>query len=430
MIKRSFFGLVKPKLQYEIIDDAQPEPVNINASEKIMLYIDQPYENKANSLLKIGDQVKNGQKIEVVKDADAYMLSSKSGQISNISSFVGFMEKKLTAVTIDIDDQANQLLDDSFKDVYKTPSMENAKDLLSGLPGKPDFDVFFHPDKPIKSIVVLGVDGDLLTTTNQWFIKNGIISVKTGIDLLRKITGIHDIILIVPQHLAQVAGSAGATVKTVDSEYPAAHPQLIIRHILADKNLGGNDIASNSGIAFFSAEAVSAIGAAYKTGQIPLDKIVTFISKDGNKHLVSVPIGTPAKDILNELNETLTDGDRVIFGGPMTGVAVYSPDYPVMPDTDSIVIQDKSQVVERADVACINCGECVRVCPANIQINQLIRFLEAGKYEEAAEQYDLFSCIECGLCSYVCESRIPVFQHIKLAKHTLESMNAAEENNA
>ena len=48
MIKRSFFGLVKPKLQYEIIDEAQPEPVNVNASEKIMLYIDQPYENAQN----------------------------------------------------------------------------------------------------------------------------------------------------------------------------------------------------------------------------------------------------------------------------------------------------------------------------------------------------------------------------------------------
>jgi hypothetical protein len=30
----------------------------------------------------------------------------------------------------------------------------------------------------------------------------------------------------------------------------------------------------------------------------------------------------------------------------------------------------------------------------------------------------------------VCESRIPVFQHIRLAKHTLESMTAAEESNA
>ena len=120
----------------------------------------------------------------------------------------------------------------------------------------------------------------------------------------------------------------------------------------------------------------------------------------------------------------------MIIGGPMKGVSVFSSDFPVMPDTDTIIIQDKNQITERSDIACTNCGECVRVCPANIQVQQLIRYLDAGQYEEAADQYDLFSCIECGFCSYVCESRIPVFQHIKLAKHTIESMKAAEESNA
>jgi electron transport complex protein RnfC len=56
----------------------------------------------------------------------------------------------------------------------------------------------------------------------------------------------------------------------------------------------------------------------------------------------------------------------------------------------------------------------------------LVRFLEAGQYEEAADNYDLFSCIECGLCSYVCVSRMPIFQYIKLAKHELARVNTAE----
>lgn len=430
MIKRSFFGLVKPKLQYEVIDEAQPEPVKVKDPEKIRLYIDQPPESSKKTELKVGDQVKSGQRVAVTQDADDYLLSSRSGQISDISPFVGIMGKKYSAVTIDVDDASDQIIDDSFKNVCQTPSLENAKDLLSGLPGKPDFDVFFNHEKPVKTIVVLGVDGDLLTTTNQYFIKAGIIAVKTGIDLLRKITGIHDVVLVVPQHLAQVAGSSGATVKTVDLEYPAANPQLIMRYIFAADKSGSDQTESKSGVAFFNAEAVCAIGAAYNTGQLPLDKMVSLISKDGNKRLLSVPIGIPLQDILSQFNETLNDGDRVILGGPMKGVSVFSADYPVLPDTDTIIVQDKNQITERSDIACTNCGECVRACPANIQVNQLIRLLEAGQYEEAADQNDLFSCIECGFCSYVCESRIPVFQHIKLAKHTLESMKAAEESNA
>jgi len=60
----------------------------------------------------------------------------------------------------------------------------------------------------------------------------------------------------------------------------------------------------------------------------------------------------------------------------------------------------------------------------------LVRFLEAGQYEEAADNYDLFSCIECGLCSFVCVSRIPIFQYIKLAEYELERAKTVEATNA
>jgi electron transport complex protein RnfC len=56
----------------------------------------------------------------------------------------------------------------------------------------------------------------------------------------------------------------------------------------------------------------------------------------------------------------------------------------------------------------------------------LVRYLEAGQFEVARDQFALFACIECGFCAYVCESRIPILQHIKLAKHTLENSGGTE----
>jgi electron transport complex protein RnfC len=60
----------------------------------------------------------------------------------------------------------------------------------------------------------------------------------------------------------------------------------------------------------------------------------------------------------------------------------------------------------------------------------LVRLLENGLYDEAAEEYDLLSCIECGLCSYVCVARIPLFQYIMLGKHEFDIIKSAEESNA
>ncbi|MGM0452136.1 MAG: 4Fe-4S dicluster domain-containing protein [Thermodesulfobacteriota bacterium] len=425
MSKRSFFGFMPPQLRYDTISDAQSEPATVSPKKKVTLFIDAPLEKAAESRLHVGDGVKRGQKLQLAADAAAYAISPVAGNVVGIAPFVGVMERQMTAVTIEVSaDEA----DTAFQSQAKTPTMENAASFLSKLPGSPDFSGLMQPGASVKTIVVLGADNDLQTLTNQYVIQSDIASVKTGIDILRKISGVQNIILVVPSHLVQAANAAGAGVKTVSGAFPAAHPELIAMDLLADE-LGGHPSRENAA-AFFSAEAVAAIGRAYESGQIPVHKLLTFVKKDGARHLISAPVGTHAGDVIEAMGDTVTSGDRLVFGGPMTGQAIYTLDHPVQPDTDAILVQDQDRIIEGKDVACTNCGECVRVCPTNVPVNELIRYLDAGQYEQAAEAAELYACIECGYCTYVCEARIPIFQFIRLAKHALERRKAAEEENA
>jgi electron transport complex protein RnfC len=420
MIKRSFLGLVKPRLRYNLVPDSVQE---LPAPKKVTLLLKVSQNGGPPSTLKVGDAVKTGQRLSASPESAEYVISSVTGTISALAPHVGPLAQKYSAITIDAGGQDDW--DDQFKN---EPSLDTAMKFFEYAPGNPSFKAFSDPEKTIRTIVINGMDQDLLLTVNQYMVQNEAAAVKSGVQALKKITGANRIVITVPENLVQQATTTGAEVKTVSGTYPDSLPHMVMKDLLGQVVLAGDTVEDTEAV-FMSAEAVAAIGTAFSASRPSVTKVLTVVGKDGATRNVRTRIGTRIGDVLKACNISLSDRDRLILGGPMRGAGTYSEDLPVEPGTDGIVVQDEADSAQVTDYPCTNCGECVRICPVKIPVNMLVRFLEARLYEDARNMYDLDCCIECGLCSYVCVSRIPIFQYIMLGKYELSLMETAEAAN-
>lgn len=424
MLKRSFFALSAPRLQVEAVHSRLPEPSQIAAPESIKLLIEDQPDNGQAMLIQSGDTVKAGQKIQLSAQSEAYAIATTSGTVSNIERFPGESGKQYTAITITA--SQNPATDDSFATYCSNPSLQGAIDLLQCLPGSPEFNIFqVDTDNPIQTIVINAMDQDLLIITAQYALKTFLAELKTGIQHLKAITGVDNVVVAAPKEIIQGFGHIGAEVISIDTGYPQGLPHLVAQRV-SGKEIPAQTDFQKLGLAFLDVEAVIALGRSLENQEMTQAKLVTFIDKQGNRSLVSATIGTPIADIFKHFGLTLNDQDRIIIGGPLNGFSTFSDDFPVRPDTHALMVQDKDDIAMVSDTACINCGDCVRICPARIPVNLLIRYIEAGEYEEAADNYDLYACIDCGLCSFVCVAKIPIYQSIKLAKYELERATDGE----
>ncbi|WP_457552325.1 4Fe-4S dicluster domain-containing protein [Desulfobacula sp.] len=421
MIKRPFFALTQPKLNYDSVEPDPKEPKSIPIPSNLILLLDEPIDSIKKALIKKGNAVEKGEKLSLYSESTEYAISPVKGTITGIDTYSDNFGNSSTYLVIKSDQEKTAQTDTITYDLKD--NIASADEYLRTLPGAPPLKILANDNLKINTIVITCADTDLLSTTHQYVSLKFWDALKQGTQILKKITKISKICVTIPENAKIQGGLDSIPVFKTSLAYPSNLPAMILKNNL-NMILPAGKTPEDLGVCFITAEAVVSLANAYKTKSAGFEKILTVIGKQGTQYRVKATIGTPLHKIFKAFSILVNDQDRIVIGGPMKGFATYTHHHPVQADMDTVMIQDRDILPEVSDYPCVNCGKCLRICPVNVPVNILVRYLEADLYEEAADKYDLESCIECGLCAYVCTAKIPLYQYIRLGKHELLKLRA------
>ena len=218
-------------------------------------------------------------------------------------------------------------------------------------------------------------------------------------------------------HTALAASKAtGIKVTRVPELYPSGGERQLIR-VLTGREVPSQGFPADIGIICQNVGTAEAVYNAVIKQQPLLSRIVT-VTGDGvvQQQNFETLIGTPVSHLVAAAGGYTQDVERLLIGGPMMGYTVPSDNIPVTKTLNCILAVTREEMpAPPAAQACIRCGKCTEVCPADLLPQQLYWYARSSNHD-AAQDYDLFDCIECGCCAYVCPSHIPLVQYYRHAK--------------
>lgn len=215
-------------------------------------------------------------------------------------------------------------------------------------------------------------------------------------------------------------------VVQVTTIYPEGGEKQLIQ-VLAGSEVPHDGLPQDLGLVCVNVATASAARDAVVDGTPVIERIVTVSGPaiEHPRNLIAL-LGTPIGELVAAAGGVNGDIDRLVLGGPMSGLPLASDRIPVTKGSNCILALRREDT-ERAQpvMPCINCGECVRVCPASLLPQELFKYIKAENHDQA-EALDLFDCIECGCCAHVCPSHIPLVDFYRHGKGVLHERGIEE----
>jgi len=215
-----------------------------------------------------------------------------------------------------------------------------------------------------------------------------------------------------------VKDEPGIEVCPLKTKYPQGGERSLINAITGRK-LNSAMLPADVGCIVDNVDTVIAIYMAVcKT--TPLMRRIVTVTGDAitSPQNYNVKIGTSFQELVEAAGGFKGEPEKLIAGGPMMGMALFSLDIPVTKTCSALTCFMKDEVAEEESSACIRCGRCVEACPSNIIPVKMMQAALRGDCG-AFEKFDGMECMECGSCTFVCPARRQLTQAFKEMRKTV-----------
>lgn len=387
-------------------------------------------------IVKVGDQVKLGQKIgEAEKYISAPVHASVSGQVVEIGERTLLDGTKAMCVIIENDglDEAEAAVQQDYTRLSSSQIAQLIKEAgIVGLGGAGfPTHVKVEPPKPIDTVLINGAECEpYLTCDHRLMIEQphklieGLMILMQAVGASQGIIGVEvnkpDAIRVLEQACAEQSYIRVVGLKV---KYPQGAEKQLIKAALG-REVPSGGLPAEVGCIVQNVQTAIAVADAVVRGIGLYQRVITVAGAAVyDPRNVLVRIGTPIQEVIDFCGG-MGNPAAIVAGGPMTGKLVQDLTAPVTKPLSGILVLAKDEISYELNHPCIRCARCIDHCPMGLQPNYLADWSNKGLYDQAQRNY-IMDCIECGLCSFVCPAQRGLCRSIQAGKQAVRAGKTA-----